>query len=408
MPLSKTVSRLAIAALLPSCLVLNASADTFVPSCTRIGPTDGSITNNEFSPKGKFATWAETYGYSQGYGDFTQDYWIAGVDSNGDLTPPDGRYFFLTAGVQWGVFAYWGYNANSSTVYTSDVQKQIHRITVNEDLGTIVDDTITGPLDRMPQYIYPSRISDADTDYLVYLKSFKFFGRTYFDVFWMDTSVPDVEHRVTINGRAYFFPQKFFSNPRWVPERKLVVFPYFDDQTGFIQVGALHLDTGATAILTTDDGDKVDPFPFVAEEYPDEWLMLAVVDENKIAVYRKNALGQGMTRIKTVDIPSDFQYEQSAETFSWEGKTYISTGVNQDPPKSRLTPNPDKTRLSELWIADIDPNSDFTRKVSDDVVTFALDPETVKTETGVWFTGYMRPDGSALHELHKCRTGFGN
>jgi len=51
-------------------------------------------------------------------------------------------------------------------------------------------------------------------------------------------------------------------------------------------------------------------------------------------------------------------------------------------PKAGFFPVPYKTGLLELWIANINPASYFVCTVSENVVTYALDPETVQNETG--------------------------
>jgi hypothetical protein len=384
----------------------SALADDFIAECQRIGPTDGSIVNVEFSPGGKFATWAQANTYRQGNTTWRLDYWLSQVTDTGDFYPVDGRYVPLNKGVNWGVFAYWGLDRTSSATYTTNVRNQIVATRVDETSGDISTSVLTPPADRRPEYIYASRIPTASTIFLVYLKSLKIDDRKYFEIYWMDTAAPQIENRLFVGGRPYAFPEDFFSNPRWVPGRPVFVFPFFDETSGVIQVAAHNIATGKSYRLTGDPGKKVDPFPFEAAEYPGEWLMAVVVDDTKIGIYRFMDETPMMTLMKTIDVPSAFAYEQSAETFIWNGKTYVSTGVNDQPPKSRLQGG--KRVRSELWIADIDPESEFARKVSTDAAGYTLDPETNITPTGVWMYGYQRRPLSDVHELQKCRTGLGN
>jgi hypothetical protein len=381
------------------------AAQTFSPSCARIGPRNGAIVNVEFSPLGGHASWAE----SSRTGGWTADYWITPLAADGSFNPKDGRKFLATEHVPWGTFAYWGEDERGVAAYTSNNNNQIFQIAVDSVTGTISSHQLTAPLDRRPQYIYPSRITDAPTTYLVYLKAQTVSSQTYFDITWLDASDPEIEHPLVINGTTYSFPGQFFSNPRWVPNRKIFVFPIFDASSGFIQVAAHHIDTGVSWLLTSDAGNKVDPFPFESPEFPGEWLMLAVAGDTKLALYRMDpAGGGGMSRVKTINSPSQFQYFQSAETFDWNGKTYISTAINQDPAGSRVDPDTLKTRLTELWVFDVAPAGSFQRKINSADVQYALDPETLVSGTGVWFYGYMRRPGALFHELQKCRTGFGN
>lgn len=381
--------------------------EDFIPSCVRVGDENTSIVNIEFSPTGEFISWGNPRTPRQGYDTWTLDYWITGVDTvTGDLIPSDGKGFRATTGVEWGTFAYWGLDARGSAVYTSDGLRQIYRILMG-DGGPTYKEQLTGPLDRRPQYIYASLIPDHPTTYLVYLKDIgpNQTGHTIFEIFWLDASQSDVEHQMMINGRPYRYPYEFYTNPRWVPGRKIFVFPFLD-RNGYIQVAAYYIEQNLSRVLTVDGEHKIDPFPFIAPEYPDEWLLMAIVGLDKIGVYQRNPVTDLFQRIKTIDLPSVFQYEQSAESFTWNGKTYISVGVNEDKPGARLSPG--TSNKSELWITDIDPASTFTRKVSTDDVMYALDPEALVTESGVWVYGYMRRRGSDIHELQKCRTGLGN
>ena len=387
-----------------------AVAEDFVPSCERIGPTTVALVNNEFSPLGKFATWGVSHtlplsGCGGGTSIWSVDWWITGMTDTGHFDPADGMLYEINTDMPWGTFAYWGRDVAGSAVYSSDAEFNIHRLRVDEETGAITRDVLAGPLDRRPQYIYPSRIENSPSTYLAYYKGLKIQGEPFFGIFWIDSANPTVENRLFHNGKPQVIPQRANSNARWVPEQPVFVYPFID-AAGVVQVGAYNVVDGSSLVLTTDAGNKADPFPFVAPEYPGDWLFAAVVGTDRIAIYRVTG-GTDTSLLKIIDIPSDLPYEQSGETFVWEGKTYIAAGVNDAPPGSRVSPGSGPV-ASELWIADIDPFSTFARKVNTEGVSWTLDPEILVSPTGVWMYGYQKPPGFTQHELQKCRTGFGN
>jgi hypothetical protein len=178
------------------------------------------------------------------------------------------------------------------------------------------------------------------------------------------------------------------------------------DGNGTVQIGAYYLDSQTSRQLTFDQGDKIDAFPFRSPQYPGEWLVLAAVDFESVGIYRNNPGTNRFERIKDIVIPSDFRYVQSMESFDYQGKTFISLAVNETKPPRALTG--EDSRRAEMWIADIDPASDFTRRVDARPVRWGLDPETLLTNSGIMYYAYQRPPGSAYHVLYRCRTGLGN
>jgi hypothetical protein len=381
--------------------------EEFQPACVRVSDFEKSFTNPEFSPDGNFMSWGEQFTPRMGYPDFRIDYFLTPMErATGDMVESDGKGFPVTSNVPWGAFAYWGLDQAGAAVYTIDAENQIYRIRATPP-AQFERTRLSGPVPYLREYLYPSQISSEPTTYLVYLRKLRTRDRgDFFSVVWMDSNNADSENYVlTPGGLPYLFSTDVYSNPRWVPEERTFVYPLVDGN-GTVQIGAYYLDSQTSRQLTFDQGDKIDAFPFRSPQYPGEWLVLAAVDFESVGIYRNNPGTNRFERIKDIVIPSDFRYVQSMESFDYQGKTFISLAVNETKPPRALTG--EDSRRAEMWIADIDPASDFTRRVDARPVRWGLDPETLLTNSGIMYYAYQRPPGSAYHVLYRCRTGLGN
>jgi hypothetical protein len=381
--------------------------EDFQPACVRMSDLDKSFTNPEFSPDRNFMSWGENFTPRMGFSDFRIDYYITPMDlTTGDMVEPDGKGFLATSHVPWGAFGYWGLDQAGVAVYTIDADNEIYRIRATPP-AQFERTRLSGPVSHLREYLYPSQIASEPTTYLVYLRRLRTRDRgDFFSIVWMDANNADSENYVlTPGGQPYLFSTDVFSNPRWVPDERIFLYPLVD-ANGTTQIGAFYVDALRNRQLTFDQGDKIDAFPFRSPEYPGEWLILAAVDFESIGIYRNNPGTNRFERIKDIVIPSDFRYVQSMETFNYQGKTFMSLAVNEDKPPRVL--DPAASRRAEMWIADIDPASNFTRRVDDWRVRWGIDPETLVTQAGVVFYAYQRPPGSAYHVLYRCRTGLGN
>jgi hypothetical protein len=72
------------------------------------------------------------------------------------------------------------------------------------------------------------------------------------------------------------------------------------------QIALRDVETGAVRVITNDEGQKYEPRQFRAPEFGNELLILALVDRQRIAVYRDLRDGSGFwTRIEELSLPAE-------------------------------------------------------------------------------------------------------
>lgn len=164
---------------------------------------------------------------------------------------------------------------------------------------------------------------------------------------------------------------------RWVQNARIIVFPAPSPTDNIQQVFLYNIDTKALEQITFDSGNKHDNAPCIwqAPEYNNEYVLFTVVNGSEIRIYRKMADNNGhfvWTIVHSTTAPLNSRIG-SAEVFTYNGHSYIFMVLTIDG-------NPYPT---SVWLANIDPEKPFFRKISDDTLfRWRTDPEVFITAKG--------------------------
>jgi hypothetical protein len=207
---------------------------------------------------------------------------------------------------------------------------------------------------------------------------------------WSQLSAPYASGRIAAS----------FSSGRFIPDENALL--GYRPIRGIRQIVHFDLATGRESVLTSGNTHSIFPFPYRAPEAGNEIRFIAAqlssssespADIDRLAVFART--GTNWTVVKELTTPSrTYRGFHSAEPFVFEGKSYVSfitRDVNQGP--------------GEVWIASLDPNSNFVRKVSGSGTMVRNDPEAVVTDSTVFiYYSELRPDGTWVQ--HRCLTGL--
>ncbi|AGY57616.1 hypothetical protein GKIL_1370 [Gloeobacter kilaueensis JS1] len=176
---------------------------------------------------------------------------------------------------------------------------------------------------------------------------------------------------------------------RWVKGRRSLVYSAIDLTNNLRQIFEYDIDTSTATRLTSDPGNKVNPWMFQAPEFNNEYVFFEISDYTTIGVYR-NIAGR-WTQIATVKPPSIGTYIASADPFVYDGRSYISmvTSTNSD--------NQNKTAPTDIWIASIDGS--FYRQVSNPTTGIRKNPHVYITSQGpfVYFNAKVNTGGTTAY-----------
>jgi len=282
----------------------------------------------------------------------------------------------------------WGRDANGFSVYYT----KLHNFVLQHYRATLVDGVSV--TQRLTSGIVPRRTimassnSQSDSVKLLYLRGIA----GLFSWSAMDESSPGVEMVIPeVHGGV--------SGPRWVPGSD--DFVYLTDVDGNKQIAITSAVDGRTDILTNDDTEKVEVFPFRAPEFNNEMLLLANIDCSHIAIYRDTG-GAYFERILTIDPPEDAEHKYmfSIEPLAAAGRTYFVLEMH----KSRgLYLSID----SSIWIFDMnaDPQTRLARRLDDGTSAYRLEAECL-TGSDEIFVYYSTINILGRWELRRTRTGI--
>lgn len=246
------------------------------------------------------------------------------------------------------------------------------------------------PLTDGPPHLAPlaSRNLSAPFTRLLVLRGSWESGGT---VSWLDESEPQNEHDIEfVVGRTSTCHWVFGSNDFIVSWR-----------TGSAAGQVARYDSAADrlATITNDAGFKSNPWGWYAPEFGGALLVLAVIDDAAIGVYR-DAGGPYWTRIATLVPPPGAGYPvvASPEPFVANGRSYISLTV-----KASGGGQP-----GEIWVFGIDDNPQmrFARRCDDgEPGVTRFDPEWLIGREQV-FVYYNRFSAEGIVETWVCPTGI--
>jgi hypothetical protein len=192
---------------------------------------------------------------------------------------------------------------------------------------------------------------------------------------------------------------------RWVPNTKSVIFtrPMPNELwPPRRQVFVYDLEQQQLEQLTADAGTKSAVFMLQAPEYADEYVLVTLIDEKFLGIYRKLDLdGDGIqewTRVQEID-PPGLDFIWSPEPFVFRGKSYVVMVT------SPTDDQRDLTVPTEIWMADLDPANTLYRRLSDDRELVRKDPEVFMSRQGPYVYIQVAADGNS--DIYRLDTGLG-
>jgi hypothetical protein len=168
------------------------------------------------------------------------------------------------------------------------------------------------------------------------------------------------------------------------------------------QIALLDTATGMEMLITSDAGDKTDPYGWFAPEHNGALLVLAVVDNEAIAVYRDLG-GAHWERIATLRPPQEsrFDFVASAEPFVVNGRSYMSLIVKS------ATSNRQAHEDSEVWLLGLgdDAAPGYQERCdSGEVGVARSDPEVYIGDDHVYVFYNVLSGGDARYEMRRCQS----
>ena len=167
------------------------------------------------------------------------------------------------------------------------------------------------------------------------------------------------------------------------------------------QVVAVHATDGSLIAITLDSENKTTAIAWRAQEYPEDWTIAALTELNTIAIF--SFFNQ--KRVHEFTIPTAKATLLSLEVFVHAGNSYLVTSAVDGTEPGICGAMPLGT--SEIWIAGINPNAPFFRRVDSPArSTLKTEPEiyTRGPETLIYFNELINDK----YTVRKARTGFFN
>lgn len=213
---------------------------------------------------------------------------------------------------------------------------------------------------------------------------------------WFDTDDPaDVSVITPIENGV---------NPvRWVNNSSVMT---FSERSGPDRGQIVLLDTATNTrqTITADAGDKTDPYGWYAPEFGGEMLVLAIVDNSAVAIYRDTG-GPAWERIVTLMPPAESNYDfvSSAEPFTVDGRSYMSLVIKS------ANSNRQRFNDSEVWIFGLnaDAGARYAERCdSGEAGVARSDPEVFIGSGNVFVYYNVISGGGAPYEIRRCRSSL--
>jgi hypothetical protein len=358
---------------LVAALPLFAHATDFTPSET-LATTYRWFLDPEFNLTKNLVTWVDA---SNG------DIWVSGLDpTTGNLVPADGKGKLIEAGAApIGGLGFtlngpeWALGSNIDyVVYTrfeankpKTAEYALIGIAARDQTGTWTHKNMS-PAQRNAPFGSRSRNSSAKISY----------NDADGNHYWRSLNDASTEEALPLLAGSGLTPAVRFSDTE-----NVVAYPAFVPGTNQTQVFSYNLDTHTLSQMTTDGGNKDQPWIWTAPDYG-QTMMLTIVDKSAIGLYAQQ-YGQWV-QIQKLDTPVPGTWF-STEPFTYKGKSYALaqlTRAGQNYPSS-------------IWLIGFDPVHPLLRQLTPDQPDRArADPEIVFTSSGpiVYFSRFDQTKGS--------------
>ncbi|MEO0421916.1 MAG: PQQ-binding-like beta-propeller repeat protein [Pseudomonadota bacterium] len=133
------------------------------------------------------------------------------------------------------------------------------------------------------------------------------------------------------------------------------------DDIGRTQVMQIDLATGDGELITSSPNNKINPFIWFAPEFND-FAFVLMINFTDLAVYRR--IDGVWTEYNRFVIPSDKPLLSSPEAFSLNGRSYVTVVAADELGQGDTFPG-QPVGPSEIWLAGIDPDAPFFRRIDD-------------------------------------------
>jgi hypothetical protein len=363
---------------------LAAWAEVFEPDDRLVSDPDVYLADPEFDPVNNLMTWQDLAG----------DLWLATIDTQtGDIIPADGRGLLVDSGLA-SAFAIgngpeFGYGAGEVFLCYTKLEDPTRLLTVaRKDVsGTWIPSVQVNGEDRFRPLCTPPGTPDLGR--LVYVNDSAPEGKA---VSWRDIDDETTERSFDM----------LTTGGRWAEGERAFVSP--KEIGGILQLFWVDIDADTATQITFDSDDKFNAFLWQAPEYGDQ-LISAAINFNSVGIFRR--IADVWTRIYTFQLPSAFEFVSSPEAFVHNGKSYIAVIAARElrgtDPLPYLPKGP-----SQLWIANIDADAPFFRRIDRGGPGLRKEPEPFVLDTGpaIYFTENDPVTGKAL--VHVADTGLGS
>ncbi len=379
--------RMATLAAAPLALCGTALAGDFVPIDVTVSDPAVDLPDPEFDPVGDRMVWQDRAG----------NLWIADLDpATGDLMPTSGRGQKLDENLSGLILTgngpEWGYgNGEVIITYTRQVGESRSLGLARQNAAGAWEAGVVGnngspgerwrPLSTDPGTVGPALIS--------YIREFE---SGDVGVGWREADDATTEGGVLgagSNGGQWAQGDRAFVSPQKVND--------------IFQLFWVDIDTEEVTQITDTGVNTLNAIPWLAPEYGDQ-LISAAMDATMIGIFRH--IDGVWTLINTLDIPSTRPFIGSPEPFVHDGKSYVTVVASEEIGVGPLAFFP--TGPSEIWIAGIDPNEPFYRRIDDGLDgPFRTEPEAYATDNGtvIYYTLRDMATGNAV--LRRADTGLG-
>lgn len=317
-------------------------ADDFVVDDQIVSDPNSDLPAPEFDASASRMIWQDRF----------NDLWVARVDgATGAIFPPDGRGSLIDSGLasvgEVGNTPRISYGDEDVLIYTKDVDGvKWLAVARNPMPGVWTTELLENGDNRLrangtpegttgPARMVYNRITDSG-DVVVSWRD------------WNDPATEGTAEVIAEGGRFLGTEPSVLTLTR--------------DENGFTQILLVDLATGTGELITSSATNKINPFIWYAPEFQD-FAFVVMLNFTDLAVYRR--VDGVWTEYNRFQLPAvDKPLLSSPEAFAHNGRSYITVVAAEELGQSDTFPG-QPVGPSEIWLAGIDPDAPFFRRIDD-------------------------------------------
>lgn len=335
----------------------------FVPDDVIVSDPNGFLRDMEFDPQSGLLSWQNS---------LTTSLWVATVNPlTGAFTPINGQGTRIDTNLlplsttQNGPEWIWGL-PSAQIIYSVQTSQDPVQSAIKRAYRTIQGTWVSEVVPNSTGYYGPVGSKNPTDIYG------QFNYRNAIDSRWAILNIinpftPTVSY---VNGGATG------TSGRWTLGLTNYGFTSQFPNNGYSQVVYFDPVSNSATQLTFDNSDKDDIFMWSAPEYNGDLLLMALVDNTKIQIWRnignKDPLKGSFTLLTTIQPPNTRPYMDSPEPFVYKGHSYVFYLRSDNPPLAAKG-------NADLFFSSVTPDGNgaptLTRQVSDPAPALRSDPE---------------------------------